>query len=200
MFFLGEVMGLFFYYCFYRVLFESIRSIPEFAAFQLMHLGSEWVLYVLRCTKWYYDKSEAWVLKYSPNWFLNKNRMSHKSWQQFIALDFGIRCAVFITTGYGILAMLITIQYVSWVGNVSGLLENRDSFIYTSCFIVAAVVLEFLNAWGMNRFFFHKQGLDVQSEVRHCFSLPHFALLSLLIACNLLTNPIFAFITVDYQT
>lgn len=200
MFFLGEVMGLFFYYCFYRVLFESIRSVPEFIAFQLLHLTSEWVLYVLRCTSWYYQISEAVVLKYTPSWFLNRTRMSHKNWQQFIALDFGIRCAVFVTTGYGILIMLITIQYVSWVGNVNGLLEDKSNFTYTSLFIIAAVSLELINAWGMNRFFFHRQGLDVQSEARHCFALPHFSLLALLVACNLFTNPIFAFITVDYQT
>jgi hypothetical protein len=199
MFFLGEVMGLFFYYCFYRVLFESIRSVPEFIAFQIMHLASEWGLYVFRCTAWYYNTTEALVVRYSPAWFLRRHRMQHKSWQQFIALDFGIRCAVFVTTGYAIFFMLLVIQYVYWVGNVSGLLETAHSFAYTAFFIVAAVVMELVNAWVMNTFFFHKQGLDVQSEVRHCFSLPHFALLALLVASNLLTNPTFAFVDVDYQ-
>jgi hypothetical protein len=47
LFFIGEVYGLMYYYTFYRVLFESVRSIPEFIIFQVLHLTSEWILYVI---------------------------------------------------------------------------------------------------------------------------------------------------------
>ncbi len=165
----------------------------------MFHLASEWLLYVLRCTETYYIFTERMIVKYAPKRFQSLYRMTHKDWQQFIALDFGIRCAVFVTTGYGAIIMFLTIQYVPWVAKVNGLHEDRVSFTYTSMFIVTAVILELINAWAMNKFFFRRLGLDVQYETLRCFSLPHFSLLALLVACNLCINPMYAFTTVDYQ-
>jgi hypothetical protein len=50
MFFVAETLGLFFYYIFYRVLFESISAWSVFFTLQIFHLSSEWVLYPLRAS------------------------------------------------------------------------------------------------------------------------------------------------------
>lgn len=50
LFFIAEFHALTFYYTFYRILFESIDSWGVFLLFQLLHLGSEWILYPCRCS------------------------------------------------------------------------------------------------------------------------------------------------------
>jgi hypothetical protein len=54
LYFVGEVIGLMFYFTFYRVLFESIVIWWEFLLFQVLHVMSEWILYPFRASKVFY--------------------------------------------------------------------------------------------------------------------------------------------------
>jgi hypothetical protein len=193
MFFLAEVMALFFYYTFYRVLFESIHSVFEFTFFQVMHLCSEWILYAGRCTHWYYATTERLTRRFLSTRYLPQPRLSFRSWQVFISLDFGIRCAILVVTGYGMILLLATVQFVPWLHDHNDLKQSTVNFYFTTVLIVIAVILEFGNAWLMIAVFFRQHKLNVIAEVRHCFSLPHFALLAVMIGSNLFINPVFAF-------
>jgi hypothetical protein len=129
--------------------------------------------------------------------FFSDQRLSFRHWQEFIALDFGIRCSIFVSTGYGTILLLLTIQFVPWVGRSNGLKEdNVVSFRYTSIFLFIAIVLELVNAWVMMRFYFQPKQLDALRMTRHCYSLRYFAFLSMLIAANLFINPVYAFTTI----
>jgi heme exporter protein D len=223
MFFIGEVMGLMFYYTFYRVLFESIHSIVEFMAFQILHLGSEWVLYVVRASEWYHRHSFAWFDYFSDmferGWLkvkyllcicgsdtsIDQRKLSsrtmqlpHRTWQEFVALDFGIRCAIFVATAYGMSLLLLTLNVVPSVRRHNFLRESGKHLNQTLLFIAVALIMELVNAVIINRFYFKARGFNVLDMVRHCFALKYFALLTLLIGTNLFINPIFAFTEVSF--
>ena len=198
MFFVGEFLGLMFYYIFYRVLFESIHSIPEFLALQALHLVSEWILYVLRATEWYYQTTEYFGEKYF-SWALMKPRLSHAYWQQFIALDFGIRCTVFVTTAFGFLLLLTTVQFVPYLGDSNGLHVTLLNYEKTAGFIIFAVVLEFINAFIMHQVYFKKVNLRVRQKLLHCFSLKEFAFMVVTISTVMFINPVFAFTIVHFH-
>ncbi len=197
MFFVGEFLGLMFYYTFYRVLFESIRSVPEFLGLQLLHLVSEWVLYVFRATETYYNIAEGLGEKYFKC-LLPQPRLPHKDWQQFIALDFGIRCTVFVATGYAVLLLVTTIEFIPYLGSTNALHVTLSNYQTTAIFIAVAVILEIINAYLINRFYFQKINLHVYEEVVHCFSLKHFALICGVLCSIMFINPVFAFTTVTF--
>lgn len=196
-FFVGEVYGLMFYYTFYRVLFESIKSIPEFTIFQVIHLASEWILYVMRATKWYYDLTEAIGQKYFSR-FLARQRLPHKHWQRFMALDFGIRCTVFIVTAVGIMQLIATVQLFPYLRGTNDLEEDAGSFKLTLLFISVALILELINAFLINLLYFDRLGLGVREETIHCFALRDFSLLATVNCAALFINPIYAFTTVSF--
>jgi hypothetical protein len=195
MYFIGEVMGLLYYYTFYRVLFESIHSVSEFALLQMVHLTSEWVLYVGRSSTFYYQWTDRLIVQSClQSCFDNHNqRLSYRNWQEFIALDFGIRCSIFVSTGYGILLLLVTIQFVPWVSATNALHRDIAGFRYTVVFLLLAVVFELINAFIMVKYFFLPRQLDVTRMTRHCYSLKYFCLVSMLIASTLFINPVYAF-------
>jgi hypothetical protein len=124
------------------------------------------------------------------------NSFSYRHWQEFIALDFGIRCSVFVSTGYGIILLLLTIQFVPWVGESNGLKQDIVNFRYTTLFLFVAIVLELINAFAIMKYYFEPRKLDSLRMTRHCYSLRHFAFLSMLIAANLFINPVYTFTTV----
>jgi hypothetical protein len=198
MFFVGEFLGLMFFYTFYRVLFESITSIPEFLGLQFLHLLSEWMLYVVRATEWYYVLTESLGEKYFKM-FLLQPRLPHRDWQQFIALDFGIRCVVFVATGYAILLLVTTIEFVPYLKSTNGLDVSLSTYQSTAIFIVVAVVLEVVNAYIINRFYFQTIDLHVYRELVNCFSFKYFSLICGVLCCNMFINPMFAFTTVRYH-
>ncbi len=193
MFFVGEVLSLFFYYTFYRVLFESLNTWSEFLVFQSLHLLSEWILYPLRASKTVFD----WVssLTGTPSLLLKGfflcEGVSHSDWLSFIALDFGIRCSVMVSTGIGILLILVTIDHCSWIQN--SLLQDDQFEILNTEFIMVAVILEIVNAICMNRIFFRPQHVSVQAKLWNCFNSQRFAFLAMCIGGILFINPIFAF-------
>ncbi len=123
-------------------------------------------------------------------------RFPHRHWQRFIALDFGIRCTIFVSTAVGIIVLLTTVQFVSYLHNVNGLAENETkAYALTMYFIVAATVLELMNAYLMNTWYFRPQGLNVRDQTIHCFNLKDFALQTTVVIAILFINPIFAFTT-----
>jgi heme exporter protein D len=124
--------------------------------------------------------------------------LPHRTWQEFVALDFGIRCAVFIATAYGMTFLLLTINVFPYVRRHNGLRESSKDFNQTLIYISVAMVMEFINATAMNRFYFQRHGLNILEMVRHCFALKYFALLTLLIGTNLFINPIFAFTELSF--
>ncbi len=133
--------GLLYYYTFYRVLFESIRSISEFALFQFVHLASEWLLYTIRSSQWYYGITDKLMRQCVPlKWCLSEQRLSLSHWQEFIAMDFGIRCSIFVSTGYGILLLLITIQFVPWYLGIRALVSVLCFVILVWCLSLFAFI------------------------------------------------------------
>jgi heme exporter protein D len=224
MFFIGEVLGLMFYYTFYRVLFESIHSVAEFMLFQVLHLGSEWMLYVLRSSGWYHRHSTTWSAYWRNmcNQGLQKiqcmlcggccghspmkaqhrrtpsRKWTHRTWQEFVALDFGIRCAIFVATAYGMALLLLTVNMFPYIRRHNYLRETGKDLNQTLLFIAVALVMELINAAIINRFYFKPHGFDVLEMTRHCFALKYFALFTLLIGACLFINPIFAFTEVTF--
>lgn len=113
----------------------------------------------------------------------------------FIALDYGIRCAVLTVTGCGMLLLICAVQFAPWLRGHNDLRQSTASFSTTAALIGVAVALELVNAAAMSALYFSPRKLDVVAELQHCFSLRHFALLAVMIGANLFINPIFAFTT-----
>lgn len=196
LYFIGEVMCLLFYYTFYRVLFESLHSWPWFFLTQLAHLGSEWLLYVARGSESMFSLSQSLkssILLSCLSDIITPYDLTHRDWVHFICLDFGIRCCVMISTGLGVLLLLLTINYLPWITN--SLKESNAGFGTTSALIGVAIALEAANACLINHFFFRRKNLDVWVSTCHCFADAKFAFLSTIIACNLFINPMYAFTT-----
>ncbi len=156
------------------------------------------MLYVVRATETYYVIAESIGERYFKM-FLPQPRLPFQDWQQFTALDFGIRCTVFIATGYAILLLLTTIEFTPYLKATNGLHVSSTTYTTTALFITIAVLMELINAYLIDRFYFRKVGLQVYQEVVHCFNLKHFALICGVLCCNMFINPIFAFTTVTYH-
>jgi hypothetical protein len=196
MYFLAEVACVLFYYTFYRVLFRSIDSLALFFIFQFLHLSSEWLLYVLRTSDWFFMKSEAWIEYYWKedvywSWLIQKPRFTNHEWQRLMTLDYGIRVVILISSTYSIILLLVTIQYFPWIQN--DLQQDTNSFQFTMLLLCLALILESINAYIMNEIYFKPKKLDAIKEVKCCFQNISFGILSLFIGCNLFINPVFAF-------
>jgi hypothetical protein len=196
MFFLAEILSLFFYYTFYRVLFESISSWGIFFIFQALHLASEWILYPLRASSRFYLFMEK--LRVADNMLLqalgmivNANGLNLDDWRCFIVLDFGIRCSILIASAAEIVIILVTLYLCPWI--YISLKQNLSSLLQTLVFILVSVVLEIVNAATMNALFFIPRKLDVLKSVMNCFSNIRFSFICVIIASVLFINPMFAF-------
>jgi hypothetical protein len=198
MFFVGEVMCLLFYYTFYRVLFESISSWPEFFFFQAVHLFSEWMLYPIRASRAIFERVRWLEDRLDLNGAFLSNGLNHKDWLCFIALDFGVRCCVMVATGLGIGLLLVVIAYTPWITN--SLKQDPPQLRQSIVFIFLAVLLEIVNAVAMNYMFFSKNGMDVISKVSRCFAQLRFSFVACILAANLFMNPMYAFTTNNVWT
>eukprot|EP01038_Epipyxis_sp_PR26KG_P011117 gene11117-14921_t len=197
MFFIGEWLCLFFYYTFYRVLFESVREWQIFFALQVLHLGTEWILYPVRASVLFFNfmeriRTRKDCLRYLGVLF-NTDGLDHQDWLAFISLDFGIRCATVITSAIGISILLLTIQYSPWASSV--LKESNSSLNITLGLIAVAVVLEILNAIAMSYFYFRtvNNNIGIRQTVEHCFRNSRFGFISSILAGILFINPVYAF-------
>eukprot|EP01038_Epipyxis_sp_PR26KG_P015105 gene15105-20323_t len=161
MFYIGELLCLFFYFTFYRVLFESVTTWSEFLTFQIMHLSAEWLLYPLRASVEFYtlmkrisERTDS--LRWIGLW-MNSTGLSHKDWMSFVSLDFGIRLVVLLSSAVGIILLLLSIQYIPWVSN--SLKEDPIGLEKTIYYIALAVALELINVFAMNYLFFQRNGI-----------------------------------------
>ncbi len=220
MYFIGEFLGLMFYYVFYRVLFESIHNIPDFLALQVLHITSEWILYVFRATQWYYNTRESLVTTLFTHYYYHyyycsrsccpcccvsqsqeqeqPRTTSYRDWQQFIALDFGIRIVVFIASAIGFLMLLTTIQYVPYLRTTNALSISHTNYLCTIELISLAVGIEVINAMIINYGYFVRHGLHVFEELRNCFALRQFAMIVALLGSVMFINPVFAYTTKEF--
>lgn len=192
LFFIGECIGLFFYFTFYRILFESLNW-TDFAVFQSCHLLSEWVLYPLRSSLWLLGIIRAIEHRFPIiiGIFLPPGT-DQQDWLHFIALDFGLRVLVIITTSVEMLVMLATIDFFPWVS--SGLNQGLASLELSSTILIVALVTELLNAYMMDLTYYQPQGISVMIKVKHCFRDVKFSFLVFMIAAILMINPMYAFI------
>jgi hypothetical protein len=201
MFFVAEYMGLLFYYTFYRVLFESINSWQLFFAFQVIHLVSEWIMYPLRGSPALMQCLTSIDLSFClPSYMINllpslmPQGTNYEDWINFIALDFGVRVVVMITSSFGILILLVTIDYVPWIDN--DLRQQTSLQIGRNAgYLMIAVSLEAINAFLMNELFFKSLKINVVEKVKNCFSNIRFAVLVVFIGTQLFLNPVYAFTT-----
>ena len=195
MYFIGEVMCLLFYFTFYRVLFESISSWPEFMLLLLIHFIWEWFAYPLRCSASFFSAANALESRYPllKGWLLVPG-MDQRDFLAFTALDFGIRCTVMVSTALAILGLLLCIDFVPWANN--DLKQTSGAAIELEAeFVVVAALLELVNAFVMNHYFFRPQGADVLLRVKQCFANQRFAFLVMMLGSNYFINPIFAFLS-----
>eukprot|EP01039_Chlorochromonas_danica_P003445 gene3446-3774_t len=193
-FFIAEFAGLMFFYSFYRILFESVDSWGMFASFQAIHLAFEWILYPLRASKWLYPY--LIYIQDHPNLPIARNlfipyQTNCQDWLEFIALDFGVRVVVMISSAVSMSILLLTVQTVSWVS--SDLQGSLDRCWRAIVYIIVAALMEAGNAWIMNHLFFAKNRADVIQKTVQIFRDDRFAILSVIFAVNLLINPIYVF-------
>lgn len=194
-FFIAEFAGLMFFYSFYRLIFESVDSWSVFIVLQVIHLAFEWLTYPLRASKLLYPYlmylQEHPRLPWLRNAFVPFNT-DFRDWLDFISLDFGVRIVVMTSTAVAIIILLTIVQFSSWID--SSLQEHHTrSYVRSMEFIMVAAVLELANAWLMNEMFFAKNHADVLRQTEHVFQDQRFAVMTVIIATNLLINPIYAF-------
>ena len=193
LFFVGEYCALCFYYTYYRVLFESLKEWVVFFTFQVLHLFSEWCLYPLRC----HPPFITFILSIEKQFPLLKGTMMPSNtdmydWLHFISLDFGVRIVVMISTGIGMLILLLTLDLCEWTS--SYLKQSGKKITHVSVLIIIAVVLEVLNAAAIGTFFC-KRGIHVSQKVQHCFSDMRYAMFTILFGADLFMNPVYSFST-----
>ncbi|ETO05975.1 hypothetical protein RFI_31421 [Reticulomyxa filosa] len=69
----GEMMGLLYYYVFYRVLLTAVNSVYVFIALQCIHLTMEWLMYAFRCSNLYVSFLNRMLSSFtSPSSLLSK--------------------------------------------------------------------------------------------------------------------------------
>jgi hypothetical protein len=78
---------------------------------------------------------------------------NHQDWLNFISLDFGVRVVVMISSSFGMLLSLLTIDNCPWISNDSRQ-HSKQEMTRNSLYLNLAVVLEFLNAILMDQLFF----------------------------------------------
>jgi hypothetical protein len=198
MFFIAETLCLLFYYTFYRVLFQSVSSWSVFLTFQVMHLSFEWLCYPFRASAtfaklclWIRDHG-GWVGNFIADLFGSKY-VTFEDWKRFIALDFGIRVTVVLSSGIGICAFLWSISALHWVQN--SLKESYDKEWNTVMWIAVAVGLELLNACAINFLFFSRQTVSVYDMLLHAYADDRFCFLTAIISAIMFLNPVYAFTT-----
>jgi hypothetical protein len=192
MYFFGEVVVLLHYYTFYRVLFETVPNWSTFFGFQALHLGSEWIMYPVRAHERVFQILGAVEDRIpSLKGILLYPELDCKDFINFLALDFGIRVAMMTYASAGMLLVLIIIDFAPWVQN--DLRQSTKGAVDTYLLIIAAVVLELVNAYVMHFVFFRRRNVNVLNKVVRCFRRESFAVVSWMVAINVLINPVFVF-------
>jgi hypothetical protein len=196
MFFAAETLSLLFYYAFYRVLFESVSSWEVFFTLQALHLSLEWLCYPFRASIYFANMCS--YLRYNGGMLgrfiadlFGSQYVSNEDWKRFIALDFGIRVTVVISSGISISLYLLSISNAYWVQN--GLKQDAVNVRSTIMYIYLAVVMELVNAFVINYLFFATQGVSVYNMLLNAYGDDRFAFLTTVIAAVMFLNPVYAF-------
>lgn len=113
----GHFLGSFYYFSYYRAMFEHVSGWSDFVALQATHLVLEWVKHVVRATDCYYQ----WARKFSsrgPQWyqvaaktvFLSRQpNVSSDDWARFMAVETALQAFIVAVsllayaTGYTVL-------------------------------------------------------------------------------------------------
>jgi hypothetical protein len=236
---IGETVGLYLYYMFYRLLFEDLKSWSMFFIMQLMHLCSEWLIYPLRAS----DKYNGWLdavtrISFTINHAdvssvgiagsthgdnsipsatitadahsepyaiglvdeddtrnLTLQQKQLESTRRSIAVDFGLRFVATLTTGIGVLFLIVTASYVPWVHSelTAGSVSELRTLV---TMVTAAVTLECINAYFINLAFARVYHISIwtltkrlfRGEIRMCCAM-------LAISTSLLCAAMYAFST-----
>lgn len=204
LFFIGEIVGLMFYFTFYRVLFESIVVWWEFVVFQVLHVISEWILYPLRASNYFFEQQRE-AMKYLP-WKKKTQEdakgfelitIGYEDWLDFVCLDFGLRVFIEITSGISMLLFFLLIDYLPYAHYE--LKETSGSDIgVTTLFIALAVVIELISAFLMNHYFFIPKNKHIRKVVDNSFRNYKFGFLVFVVCAMELINPLDAFIDAPY--
>eukprot|EP00415_Alexandrium_ostenfeldii_P000840 UN0840 len=118
----GQFLGSFYYYSYYRAMFEHVDSWSNFAALQVTHLLMEWLKHVLRATDWYYQRvrrlsarGPQWFHKVSLTLFLSRQpNVSSDDWARFMAVDTALQAFIIAVsllayaTGYTVLRYVMS--------------------------------------------------------------------------------------------
>ena len=196
MFFMGEYICLMFYYTFYRVLFESIQDWATFFVIELCHLFFEWICYPLRASDTL-NRLIEYLLPDSSHTgrvvksFIFPYGLNYVDWHYFIALDFGIRCFIIMSSAISFAVSLLSVSYIPWVNNA--LAQQGATLGFTISILIVSTVLEIINAFIINYFFFRKKKINLFNAVVDCFQDSRFAFITTVYGAVLITNPIYAF-------
>jgi hypothetical protein len=194
MYFIGEVYTLLFYYSFYRILFESVDDWSVFVIMQLIHVSGEWVLYPLRArdsTFELFRKIESSEVRLK-GLLLNQYTDAH-DWLHFIALDYGLKTVIVVATLVGMMAILSMIDVVPWVAKRNILQQSRGEEGKTVVLLMICLVVELVNAYAMNSWFFIPRKISVRRVVLDCFSNQHFYLMTFLLTVCTFIGMVFTF-------
>jgi hypothetical protein len=198
MFFVAETLCLLFYYTFYRVLFQSVDSWSVFLILQLLHLSFEWLCYPFRASRSFlavctFLASCGGVLGATVAEIFGSKYVSYEEWKKFIALDFGIRVTIVLSSGIAVSVYLLSISEAPW--ELNSLKENSTKEHYTIMWIGCAVGLELLNAWAINSLFFSGEKVSVYEMLLHAYADDRFFFLTAIISAIMFLNPVYAFTT-----
>jgi len=162
----GLVLGSFFYYFFYRSLFEKVYSWSHFALLQSCHLALEWLQHVARATHQYY-KSVRFVSNRGPQWFREltlqifmsrQPNVSSHDWACFMALETAIQsfviCFSILAYGFGITWM----QYGYNRDLYSRTQLTNEEFQWFMLQLLLQLVTEVINMCFMELWFRHRVG------------------------------------------
>lgn len=123
--------------------------------------------------------------------------LSYYDWQQFIALDYGLRVLIVLLTGIGISLLLWEVSsYENIRGDYYGSIVSSH-VSYVILLILAAVILEIINAVIINYVFFRQRNLAIYSKLKYCFKDIRFTVLAIVFSTFLLINPFVASINLD---
>ena len=200
LYYVAEVMCSLFYFSFYRLLFEAVRAIWQFAALQVIHLASEWFTYGFMASRIWFDFADC-----APSWIRNIIIMrgaSNREWACYVTNAFGVRIAAFSYPSIAFIAFKIFVvrgwnsdQY----GN-SGRATDADLAKLVS-FILCSAGLELLNAWLMNVFFFIPNKLNLLVFMSSLFDHGRryeFAGFVVVLTNNLLCNIFVPFVSLNF--
>jgi hypothetical protein len=201
-----EVVVMAFYFLFYRMLFASLESWLAFALLEGLHLLSEWFLYAIRATEWYFRTSSRIIARFDflPEIvlrILGKSSLNSAQWAAFLCLDFGLRSSV-------MLALTI-----SWAGNsailrysynapmysgFSAIDTPQASFELNMIFLAVAIVLEFLNAAVMEFTVWRAKRLSLRYLVLRLLDNDKFVLYAASVLATIMCNAFSARIVLNF--